>query len=299
MAEIRSVLLVADYGDGLAFTEVEEEIRDYCGPNTPISRVPVTRFSTIATGFAIAQLCRKPRKRPPVVYFNTDPRAEDEQPRPDNGGAPLVYFRTRHGAEGIGPNAGHVLAILREQIAVLHLVRYDRLLKSPFNSRDAFPAVLQALLNRTLFHRGCGTLPCLGDALDPSDTSVIRPLPQVIRTADGWPTCAGWKDGYGNVKLTMQASTLVGVDFGTVLEAQVIRRGTALTREPVSLVYLPGDFHGHANSLALVRGSSGPANDPYLELFLRCRHPHDPGAADVLGGVQDEDVVLLNLRRRA
>lgn len=295
MATMRSVLLVADYGDGLAFTEVEEEIRDCCGPNTPISRVPVTRFSTIATGFAIAQLCRKPRPRPPVVYFNTDPRTHNEEPKPDNGGAPFVYFRTTTGAEGIGPNAGNVLTILREQISVLRLVLYERLLTSPFNSRDVFPAVLHALVNRTLFNHGSGTIPCLGRVLDQNDRTVIPPLPNPVTTPGGWSTLAGWKDGYGNVKLTAQASALTGVDFGTILQVQVNRKGERITQEPVLLPYLPGDFTGTVGTLALVCGSSGPRHDPYLELFLPCQHPHDRGAAVVLGGVQDEDEVFLSL----
>lgn len=298
MEVLRSVLLVADYGDGLAFTEVEEEIRDYCGPNTPISRVPVTRFSTIATGFAMAQLCLKPHQRPAVVYFNTDPRTHNQEPKSDNGGAPLVYFRTKTGAEGIGPNAGNVLTVLREQISVLHLVRYERRLKSPFNSRDAFPDVLRALLNRTLLHQGSGTLPCLGGALDPYDRTVIPPLPNPVTTPGGWSTLAGWRDGYDNVKLTAQASALAGVDFGTTMQVQAIRKGELITKESKPLPYLPEDFAGAVGTLALVRGSSGPKADPYLELFQRCRHPHDLGAAVVLGGVQDEDEVFLSLHRQ-
>lgn len=279
---------IHDFGSPLSAAEVDAAIRAQLGPQVPITPIPVTRFSTLEAGFCLGQLCRISGNL--IFYVNVDPRTDPgSSSRADNHGADLLYFELYGGGQGLAPNAGYTLSFVRESLSALYPVRYAAS-GSPFRSRDDFPVVLRDLCNRSLFYRhGTGDLPAVDRQrpLESMRREVVPDLPTGIRVAH--------VDGSGNIKLTARASHCRDCDFGTVFQLSVKRgdTGELVTPEPLKAVYRPGDFSTEVAELSLVRGSSGPPDDPYLELFVRCRGPRDRGAAQRILGIVVEDVVEM------
>lgn len=283
------IYFIHDFGSALSAAEVDSAIRRSLGPQVVITAMPVTRFSTLEAGFCLRQLASR-ASHDTVFYVNVDPRTNRPADWVEvNQGAQLVYFQLDGGPRGLAPNAGYTLSFVRESLSALYPVRYAAS-GSPFRSRDDFPPVLRALCNNALLRRhGTGDLPAadLGRPLH-SGCKVVPDLPPGIRVAH--------VDGSGNIKLTARASALGGHDFGTCVGVTIKRgdTGAPVTPEPLHVVYRPGDFDGtEPGQLSLVRGSSGPRDDPYLELFALCRGPRDQGAKQLIGDVVVEDIVEL------
>ncbi|MDJ0719928.1 MAG: hypothetical protein QNJ54_37870 [Prochloraceae cyanobacterium] len=80
------ISLIADYGTGdPAFTEVSQRIKAEL-PAAQIQCLSVPPFSTMATGFWIAQLGLNKGPQPRFIYHNCAPRKDNLEARPDNEG---------------------------------------------------------------------------------------------------------------------------------------------------------------------------------------------------------------------
>lgn len=200
------VHLVADYGPGdLAAAEVRARLAEHL-PGAAVTYTPVGPFDTVAAGFCVAQLALAGGPSDMLVFHNVAPREDDEAPRPDNDGEPLLAARLANGVLVVGVAAGSTFAFLRDEVDELHEVDVPAT-SSQFRSRDAFPALLPRLL--------AGDRSLLARALDPSQ------LPDVPEHA------VAYVDGYGNLKTTWreppaEPGTRVRVRVGDVeLEASV------------------------------------------------------------------------------
>ena len=179
------ISLIADYGTGdPAFTEVTQRLM-MALPASQIYLLSVPPFSTLATGFWIAQLGLNPGPEERLIYHNCAPRRDDKEPRPDSEGEGLTYALLPNGVKVVGVNAGYTLSFIKNQAKALHIVNVSRG-GSQFRSRDVFPGAAAAIAK--------GDFSVVGEALKPEQI----PDPPTDRVA--------WIDGYGNIKTTTNLS---------------------------------------------------------------------------------------------
>jgi len=240
------ISLIADYGTGdPAFAEVTQRLM-MALPSSQIHLLSVPPFSTLATGFWIAQLGLNPGPEERLIYHNCAPRQDDKTARSDNEGEGLTYALLPNGVKVVGVNAGYTLSFLKNHSQALHIVNVSRG-GSQFRSRDVFPGAAAAIAQ--------GDFSLVGEALQPEQ---IPDFPS-DRVA--------WVDGYGNIKTTIPASS-VNLEPETKV---VIRIGDVVS----DAVYSDGSFQVSQGTLAFAPGSSGwPAGAGgesvrWMELFLR------------------------------
>lgn len=239
------ISLIADYGTGdPAFAEVKQRLL-LAIPQAQIHELSVPPFSTLATGFWIAQLGLNPGPAERLIYHNCAPRKDDPEARQDNEGEGLTYALLHNGVKVVGVNAGFTISFIKDYAKELHTIQVSRG-GSQFRSRDVFPPAAGAIANNDFS--------LIGEAIDPNQI----PDPPSDRVA--------WIDGYGNIKTTIPAHSIH-------LEPQtkiVIRIGDVVS----DAIYSDGSFKVPEGTLAFSAGSSGwngldgqPIR--WMELFLR------------------------------
>jgi S-adenosylmethionine hydrolase len=239
------ICLIADYGTGdPAFSEVTQRLL-MAMPQAQIHLLSVPPFSTLATGFWIAQLGLNPGPVDRLIYHNCAPRQDDPEARRDNEGEGLTYALLPNGVKVVGVNAGYTLSFIKHHAKVLQAVNVSRG-GSQFRSRDVFPPAASAIAN--------GDLSVLGEPLK---------LDQIPDVPDDR---IAWTDGYGNIKTTIPAHTVNLAPEQKV----VIRIGDVVS----DAVYSDGSFRVPEGTLAFAPGSSGWSDSEgkeirWMELFLR------------------------------
>ncbi|GAB4143462.1 MAG: SAM-dependent chlorinase/fluorinase [Cyanobacteria bacterium J069] len=239
------ISLIADYGTGdPAFSEVTQRLLSAL-PDAQVHWLSVPPFSTLATGFWIAQLGLNPGPAPRLIYHNCAPRQDDPEARRDNEGEGLTYALLPSGVKVVGVNAGYTLSFIKPHATVLQTVNVSRG-GSQFRSRDVFPPAAAAIARDDFSP--------LGDPLNPQN---VPDLPG-DRVA--------WIDGYGNLKTTIALDSVN-------LEPQskvTVRVGDVVS----DAIYSDGSFKVPEGTLAFAPGSSGWDNADgsktrWMELFLR------------------------------
>jgi hypothetical protein len=248
------ITLIADYGTGdPAFAEVKQRLL-MALPQAQIHELSVPPFSTLATGFWIAQLGFNPDSAAPpaggtalqrLIYHNCAPRQDDPEARRDNEGEGLTYALLPNGVKVVGVNAGYTLSFIKSQAKALHTVNVSRG-GSQFRSRDVFPPAATAIAQ--------DDLSLLGDSINPDQIPDV-PLDRIA-----------WIDGYGNIKTTIPADT---IDLHAETKI-VIRIGDVVS----DAIYSDGSFRVPEGTLAFAPGSSGWTTTDgkslrWMELFLR------------------------------
>jgi hypothetical protein len=239
------ISLIADYGIGdPAFAEVQQRLL-MALPQAQIHQLSVPPFSTLATGFWIAQLGLNPGSPDRLIYHNCAPRQDDPEARRDNEGEGLTYALLHNGVKVVGVNAGYTLSFIKNQAKALHSVNVSRG-GSQFRSRDVFPPAAAAI--------ALDDFSLLGEPLDPAQLP-DAPLDRIA-----------WIDGYGNIKTTIPADT---IDLQPETKI-VVRIGDVVS----DAIYSDGSFRVPEGTLAFSPGSSGwqtieGRNIRWMELFLR------------------------------
>lgn len=239
------ICLIADYGTGdPAFAEVAQRLLMSL-PGSQLNVLSVPSFSTLATGFWIAQLGLNPGPQERLIYHNCAPRQDDPEARQNNEGEGLTYALLPNGVKVVGVNAGYTLSFIKNHAKVLHAVNVSRG-GSQFRSRDVFPPAAAAIAQEDFS--------LLGESLDPHQLP-DAPLDRVA-----------WIDGYGNIKTTIPANT---VNLKPEVKV-VVRIGSVVS----DAVYSDGSFKVPEGTLAFAPGSSGWSDVDgkpvrWMELFLR------------------------------
>lgn len=238
--------LIADYGSGdPAFAEVTQRLL-MALPQAQLNLISVPPFSTLATGFWIAQLGLNPGPLERLIYHNCAPRQDNLEARRNNEGEGLTYALLPSGVKVVGVNAGYTLSFIKHHAKVMHFVNVSRG-GSQFRSRDVFPPAAAAIAS--------GDFSLLGETLNSEQIPDV-PLDRVA-----------WIDGYGNIKTTIPAHSVT-------LEPEtkaIIRIGDVVS----DAIYSDGSFKVPEGTLAFAPGSSGwaaPDNGKpwqWMELFLR------------------------------
>lgn len=238
--------LIADYGSGdPAFAEVAQRLL-MALPQAQLNLISVPPFSTLATGFWIAQLGLNPGLSERLIYHNCAPRQDNLEARRNNEGEGLTYALLPNGVKVVGVNAGYTLSFIKHHAKVMHVVNVSKG-GSQFRSRDVFPPAAAAIANEDFS--------ILGASLD-AEQIPDAPLDRVA-----------WIDGYGNIKTTIPAHS-INLEPETKV---IIRVGDVVS----DAVYSDGSFKVPEGTLAFAPGSSGwAAHDDgkqvqWMELFLR------------------------------
>jgi len=232
--------LVADYGTGdLAFAEVTQRFKHLL-PEAEIYTISTPPFSTLNTGFIIAQLALYNPSQNLFIFSNTAPRLDDAKKRPNNEGEKFKYAKLDNGVEICAVDAGHCFSFVKN-----HIKEFKEILVqnkgSQFRSRDFYPQATASIIKGEKEN-------ILGKSL-PTNHIANIPTNKIMHV-----------DSYGNIKTTIRYSTikLKGGSKIRVVINHINQTG----------FYTNGNFEVKSGDLAFAPGSSG-GEDPFMEVFLR------------------------------
>jgi S-adenosylmethionine hydrolase len=157
----------------------------------------------------------------------------------------LTYVKLHNNVEVVGVLAGYTLSLIKSEALQINTIKVSRG-GSQFRSRDVFPQAAAAI--------ALGDYSLLGDEIIPAQ---IPDLP-TDRVA--------WIDGYGNIKITIPASSV---------DLPLSSKVTVLVGDVASdAIYSDGSFRVPEGTLAFAPGSSGWQKQDgqkvtWMELFLR------------------------------
>lgn len=239
-AKLPFVHLIADYGIGdFSFSEVIQRFKQLL-PGIDILPLSTPPFSTLNTGYMIAQLALYNPSKNIFIYSNTAPRTDDKKKRYENEGEKLKYALLDNGVEVVAVDAGFCFSFIRQHIKKFHLINIQNH-GSQFRSRDYYPLAATGII---IGHKR----KYLGPALP---TKFIPQIPKnrIMHV-----------DGYGNMKTTIRHNSvrLKPGDRIRVVINHIYQTG----------YYANGNFSVKSGDLAFAPGSSGGDN-PFMEVFLR------------------------------
>jgi S-adenosylmethionine hydrolase len=231
--------IVADYGSGdLSFAEVVQRFK-YLYPKAKILTTSTPPFSTLNTGFIIAQLALFNPSRNLFIYGNTAPRTDDKKSRYENEGEKFKYARLTNDVRVAAVDAGWCFSFVKPFIKEFRLINVKNH-GSQFRSRDFYPEAAVGLLK--------GQNKFLGPKLTTTNIPKI-PNSRIMHV-----------DGYGNLKTTIRYKSVrlkPGAKIRVVVN-HIYQSG----------YYANGNFSVKSGDLAFAPGSSGGVN-PFMEVFLR------------------------------
>ena len=236
--------VIADYGGGHTTDHAFAEVRNHFFRFDRdilirvVSEHPVYAFSTIETGFWIAQESLHSEHKNLVIFSNTAPRGDIAWNGDDKQF--FVYGMLDNGIPIFAVNAGFNLSFIKDRLKELWVVKVPNT-GTQFRSRDIYPEAAMAILG--------GDKTKIGAKVDVSKIPVI---PQFKLAS---------VDGYGNLKTTIKRSYL----SETILKSKILRVTINGYSHFALNTLLPG-VSGKIYDLCVVQGSSGGKQGNYLEL---------------------------------
>ena len=232
--------IVADYGTGdLAFAEVSQRLKHLL-PQTQVLTTSTPPFSTLNTGFIIAQLAIYNPSNNLFIFSNTAPRKDDTQKRQNNQGEVFKYARLDNGVEVCAVDAGHCFSFVKSHIKDFRAIKVKNQ-GSQFRSRDFYPQAVAAIISGK------------------KDKYLSKPLP-LENIPDIPKNRLMHIDAYGNLKTTIRQSQ---IKFKSGQKIRII-----INQQTRTGIYANASFAVKSGDLAFAPGSSG-GNDPFMEIFLR------------------------------
>lgn len=235
--------VIADYGGrhspDPAFSEVRNHFLrfDTAGKLGWITETAVAGFSTIETGFWIAQIGLHSEHSNLVIFSNTAPRGKIAWTGEHT--QPFVCGILDNGIPIFAVAAGYNLSFIKGRLKGLWEVLVPNT-GTQFRSRDQYPEVTMAILN--------GDSSKIGKSIE---LSAIPDVP-ISRVAS--------IDGYGNIKTTIRTSE-VSQELRQSPRVKISIRGK--THEAINTLLGQPAKEGE---LKIGKGSSGGKNDPFIEI---------------------------------
>ncbi len=239
---MKKIIVIADWTDDtLAQQEFRSSLEGYLKEPDylNISFISSTP-STIHTGFLVSQISeteeRYGKPLDTVIFANTDPRLDK------SSGAELIVIKLISGLFICGPNAGHDFSLIKNKTEKLY--RYQGVDKgSQFRSRDLYSRICAHLMEE------------MEDSLEleeaPADTTPLL---------NGF--YIGHIDNFGNIKTTITLDNFKGkYEYDEKIKLQINKT----TKEAKFVTNL---FGGLLGELVIYPGSSGPKDNPYLEISV-------------------------------
>lgn len=234
--------MICDYGVGdPAFAEVVQRLKIHCS-QVEVYPISVPPFSTIATGFWIAQLALNDPFSQMGIFSNTAPRKDTPEKRDNNEGEKLMYAVLDNNIPVIAVNAGFCFSFIRKHIKKFYEVNIENK-GSQFRSRDYYPKAVMGIM--------LGKKEYIGKELS---TAIIPAAPK---------NRIAFIDGYGNLKTTTRVSDLPGdLKPGDKIKIRILR-------DIRVAIFSDGTFSVREGELSFAPGSSGLLDDRYMEVLLR------------------------------
>lgn len=268
------VEVIADYGGGHTTDHAFSEVRNhFLRFDTDflireVTEHPVYAFSTIETGFWIAQEGLHSEHRNLLIFSNTAPRGDITW-----HGEKRQYFvcgLLDNGIPIFAVNAGYNLSFVKDRLKGLWEVDCPNT-GTQFRSRDYYPEAAMSIIG--------GKTDLIGK---PVDISSIADIPKFHLAS---------VDGYGNLKTTIKKSHLPD----NVLKSRMLRVTINGYSHFVLNTLLPG-VAGRVYDLCLLQGSSGGKQGNYLEIVRLMARANDDfhvdGPRDDLGKIIIEPVKI-------
>lgn len=238
---MKNLIVLADWAqDGLSCQEFRSAVGGFLKDPTFLNISFVfSSPSTIHAGFLCSQIVeteeRYGRPLETVIFLNVDPRL-------DGRGASLLVIKLKTGLYLLGPNAGYNFSLIKQKIEEVFVYQgFDK--GSQFRSRDFYSRVCAHLMDG------------MEDELELEEISSNQ-----IPFLQGY--YIGHIDNFGNIKTTITTSEFKGkYEKGETLRV-VINKIEKKVR------YVSGLFGGEVGELVIYPGSSGPKDDPYLEISV-------------------------------
>lgn len=237
--------LIADYGVGdPAFAEVIQKLK-LLDSSLLINPVPVPRYSTLATGFWIAQLSTVNSFDGLVIYSNTAPRkkiGEDKTQTFKGQFGQLAYTKLENGVHVIAVHYGYAFSFLKPLMKNFYLVNISNI-GTQFRSRDNYPeAVVGIIQNDKNF---------IGEQIS------ISTIPETVDNS------IAFIDGFENIKTTNRISKnnfksgqKVAIKLNDVVNIATVA-DQAYHISDGEMVYAPGSSGGENRFMEIwVRGGS-------------------------------------------
>lgn len=237
--------VIADYGGGYttdhAFAEVRNHFYRFDREKKirTVTEHPVYAFSTIETGFWIAQEGLHSEHKDLVIFSNTAPRGDITW-----NGEEKQYFVCGILDNGIpifAVNAGYNLSFVKNRLKGLWQVKVPNV-GTQFRSRDYYPQATMAIL--------MGDMTKIGEAVN------------INKIADVPSFKLASVDGYGNLKTTIKKSHLKE----SVLKSKNLRVTINGYSQQVINTFAVSSIPAKSYDLCLVQGSSGGKQANYLEI---------------------------------
>lgn len=245
---MKKLIVIADWAaDSLNCQEVKIAVEGFLKVNkgANISFVASTP-STLHTGFLLQQLTLTEEKygdpNQTVIFQNTDPRIQTKEGVEAAKGAEFILIKLHSGIWICGPNAGYDFSFLRNQVERAY--NYPGLDKgSQFRSRDFYARVTAHLMDE------------MEDELELVESST-----NIIPGIQGFHV--GHIDNHGNIKTTITHEDLKGkYGYGSFIEITL----NEITKKAK---YTSNLFGGTPGELVIYPGSSGPSDNPYIEISV-------------------------------
>lgn len=236
--------VIADYGGGHTTDHAFSEVRNHFYRFDTLHYIrsltehPVYAFSTIETGFWIAQESLHSEHKDFIIFSNTAPRGDIAWNGEDRQF--FAYGVLDNGIPIFAVNAGYNLSFIKERLKGLWVVKVPNT-GTQFRSRDIYPEATMAILK--------GDQSKIGN---PLDISKIPSIPK-FRLAS--------VDGYGNLKTTIKKNDL----SAAILKSKILRVTINGYAHFALNTLIPG-VSGRVYDLCVVQGSSGGKQGNYLEL---------------------------------
>ncbi|MCX6817159.1 MAG: SAM-dependent chlorinase/fluorinase [Candidatus Beckwithbacteria bacterium] len=240
MSSLPYIHLIADYGTGdLSFAEVIQRFK-FLLPDVELYPLSTPPFSTLNTGFFIAQLAVYNPSHNLFIYSNTAPRKDDHKKREANAGELFKYARLKNNAQICAVDAGWCFSFVKDEIVKFRLIKTQNH-GSQFRSRDFYPYAAAGIIKgKTNQYLG---KPVTVDSIPAIPENRISHI-----------------DPYGNIKTTTRRSQIkltAGAKIRMVIN-HIYQTG----------IYANGNFEVKSGDMAFAPGSSG-GDDPFMEIFLR------------------------------
>lgn len=237
--------VIADYGGGYSTDHAFAEVRNHFfrfdkeRKIRVITEHPVYAFSTIETGFWIAQEGLYSEHKDLVIFSNTAPRGDVIWQGEDN--QYFVCGILDNGIPVFAVNAGYNLSFIKNRLKGLWQVKVPNV-GTQFRSRDYYPEATMAILM--------------------GDMTKIGPEVDIKKIIDVPSFKLASVDGYGNLKTTIKKSHLKE----SILKAKNLRVTINGYSHQVINSFAPVPIPAKSYDLCLVQGSSGGKQANYLEI---------------------------------
>lgn len=237
--------VIADYGGGYttdhAFAEVRNHFYRFDQERKirTVTEHPVYAFSTIETGFWVAQEGLHSEHKDLVIFSNTAPRGDITWHGED--GQYFVCGLLDNGIPIFAVNAGYNLSFVKGRLKSLWQVKVPNI-GTQFRSRDYYPEATMAILMGDMGKIGV-----------PVDINKIVDVP---------PFRLASIDGYGNLKTTIRKSHLKE----SILKSKNIRVTINGYSQQIINTLTQSPLPTKSYDLCLVQGSSGGKSSNYLEI---------------------------------